>query len=137
MNEMKYITINKNRGWRGLAEIAIFNEDKKLTTKHIFSFSQRVWDDMINHNIVVIASEVYYYVIKFNPTDRLPRRDQQRSVLIKNFTSEIIQVNKYEKSKWGEATGEEWQAILNFRRNNNNHTTSDWNCIGLRVIPSI
>lgn len=137
MNEMKYIIINKNRGWRGLAEVAILNEDKDLVTNHIFSFSQDMWNDMIDHHLIVIADEEYYYVIKFEDTGRLPKPHQQRSVLIKNYTASIEKVNKIEKAKWGHLDGSEWCAVLHFTKNRNNHTTSDWNCIGIRVMPSI
>lgn len=138
MNDMKYITINKNRGWRGLAEVAILNEDKDLTTKHIFSFSQDMWDDLIIKHMITIASEDYYYVIYFNdPGDRLPRPEQQRSVLIKNFTATVRAVNKIKKTEWTSAEAVPWSAINHFIKNRNNHTTSDWNCIGIRVTPEI
>lgn len=137
MNDMKYITINKNRGWRGLAEIDILNEEHDLITKHIFSFSQAMWDDMICNQKIVIASATHYYVIQFDNGDKLPRKDQQRSVLIKNFTANILKVNKYDKDKWRSASPSDWSSILRFTKNKNNHTTSDWNCIGLRVIPTI
>ena len=139
MNDMKFIRINKNRGWRGLAEVQILNEDKDLTTKHIFSFSPATWSDLINHNKMVIASEEYYYIIHFSSVVRglLPRPTQQRSVLIKDFTAEIDNVVKYEKATWTKAEGEEYANILHFIKNRNNHTTSDWNCIGIRVIPEI
>lgn len=139
MNEMKYITINKNRGWRGLTEVVIFNEDKDLTTKHIFSFSEPMWRDLINNHTIVIASEQYYYVIHFSSTIRglLPRADQQRSVLIKNYMAEINGVGKYPKDNWRSAKAFDWSCITHFIKNKNNHTTSDWNCIGLRVIPEI
>ena len=129
MNDMKFITINKNRGWRGLAEVDILNEEHDLTTKHIFSFSQAMWDDMIYNHKIVIASKTYYYVIFFDNEDRLPRKDQQRSVLIKNFMANITKVNKYSKEKWQGAPAEDWSSIRYFIKNNNNHTTSDWNCI--------
>lgn len=95
MNYMKFITINKNRGWRGLAEIAILNEDKDLITKHIFSFSQDMWDDLICSNLIVTANEDYYYVIYFDDTEgRLPKPTQQRSVLIKNFHTDVTKVTR-------------------------------------------
>lgn len=137
MNDMKYIIINKNRGWRGLAEVAILNEDKDLTTQHIFSFSQDMWNDMIDYHLIVIADEEYYYVIKFEDTGRLPKPHQQRSVLIKDYTASIEKVNKIEKARWGHLDGSEWSAVRHFMKNKNNHTTSDWNCIGIRVMPSI
>lgn len=137
MKDIASITINKNRGWRGLAEVAVLNEEHDLTAKHIFSFSQDMWDDLIYHHLVVIASEQYYYVIRFKETDRLPRRDQQRSVLIKNFVAPITKVNKYKKEAWTEAEAEDWASIIHFTKNRNNHTTSDWNCIGVRVMPTI
>lgn len=140
VNDMKYITINKNRGWRGLSEVAILDEDEILTTKHIFSFSQELWDYMILYHIIVIKSEKYYYVIHFTGEclrGMLPRSDQQRSVLIKNFKSVIDKVEKVPIDKWSSTNGYTYSAIRHFRNNRNNHTTSDWNCIGLRVLPEI
>lgn len=139
MSNMKFITINKNRGWRGLAEIAVLNEDKDLVKKHIFSFSQAMWDDMIYKNMVVIRDSENYYVIHFSSVIRgmLPRPIQQRSVLIKNFTAEIDRVNQVPVNEWTKETGEMWETIRHFIKNRNNHTQSDWNCIGIRVTPSI
>ena len=139
MSNMKFITINKNRGWRGLAEIAVLNEDKDLVKKHIFSFSQAMWDDMIYKNMVVIRDSENYYVIHFSSVVRgmLPRPVQQRSVLIKNFTAEIDRVNQVPVNEWTKETGEMWETIRHFIKNKNNHTQSDWNCIGIRVTPSI
>ena len=137
MNDMKYIMINKNRGWRGLAEVDILNEGHGTITSHVFSFSQAMWKDLIDENRIVIADDKYYYVIKFENTGRLPRPDQQRSVLIKNYLAKIEEVNRYEKTAWTSAPADDWIAIRNFNKNRNNHTTSDWNCIGVRVMPSI
>ncbi len=134
---MKYLLLNKNRGWRGLAEADILNEERNVTTKHIFSFSQPMWDDLIIRNTLVIASEEFYYVINFEDTGRLPRADQQRSVLIKNYLAKIEKVNKYKKDEWTKAEAGDWAAITHFMKNRNNHTTSDWNCIGVRVVPTI
>ena len=135
---MVRITINKNRGWRGLAKVEVEDDARKTIVSQIFSFSQKVWDDMIFRDLIVVQDETYYYVIRFSdPESKLPRPDQQRSVLIKNFAATIEEVNKYTKAEWAKANGIDYQAILNFRRNTNNHTTSDWNCIGIRVIPEI
>lgn len=139
MNQMKFITINKNRGWRGLAEVAVLNEEKDLTTKHIFSFSQAMWDDMIYKNIIVIKGSERYHVIHFSSVIRgmLPRPTQQRSVLIKNFTAEIDHIDQIPINEWTKETGDIWNSIHHFNKNRNNHTQSDWNCIGIRVTPSI
>lgn len=138
MKDIASITINKNRGWRGLAEVAVLNEEKDLTTKQIFSFSQDMWEDLIVKHIIVVASEDYYYVIYFEDTEsRLPRPDQQRSVLIKNFHADVTAVNKIKKTEWTSTETIPYVAIHHHIKNRNNHTTSDWNCIGLRVIPSI
>ena len=135
MNDIKYITINKNRGWRGLAEVAILNSEHYLTAKHIFSFSQNMWNDLIALNKIVVAEEEY--VIEFEDTGKLPRPDQQRSVLIKNYTATVKSVNKYSKDEWKSAETGDWIPIVHFIKNTNNHTTSDWNCIGIRVTPFI
>lgn len=136
MNNFKTITINKNRGWRGLAEAHIQDDDNNLVLKMIFSFSPAVWYDML-HGYMVLQDNDYYYVIDFDNLDRLPRPTQQRSVLIKNFRANVINVNRYEKATWNTAEGKDWSCIMNFLKNRNNHTTSDWNCIGIRVIPTI
>ena len=138
MKSISKITINKNRGWRGLAEVDVLSDTDTLTTKHIFSFSQDMWEDLINRHIIAIASEDYYYVIYFEDTEgKLPRPDQQRSVLIKNFHADVTKVNKIKKTEWTTVDTIPYVAINHFIKNRNNHTTSDWNCIGIRVIPEI
>ena len=47
MKEIKRIRINKNRGWRGLAELVCEDEERKVVHKMIFSFSQAVWNDLL------------------------------------------------------------------------------------------
>lgn len=130
------IIINKNRGWRGLAELRIIDESHTIRKTMIFSFSQEVWNDMLDGHIVV-QDEKYYYILTFDNLMALPRRDQQRSVLIKNFTANVLHVNRYEKTKWSDAVAPHWSCISHFLKNRNNHTQSDWNCIGLRVMPII
>jgi hypothetical protein len=138
MKDIASITINKNRGWRGLAEVAVLNEENDLTAKHIFSFSQDMWKDLIIKHMITIASEDYYYVICFiDPEGRLPRPDQQRSVLIKNFTVKVQKVYKIKKTEWTSAEAIPYVAIHHHIKNRNNHTTSNWNCIGIRVMPTI
>lgn len=139
ISDMKQIIINKNRGWRGLAEVQILGEEGKLITRHIFSFSQDVWDDLIRHHRIVIADDYYYYVIHFTDTVRglLPSPTQQRSVLIKNFMANIDKVSMVLKREWAKVDAGDYIAIRNHRANKNNHTQSNWNCIGIRVIPSI
>ena len=138
---MKRIVINKNRGWRGLAEVVCLDEENKEVNKMIFSFSQDMWDDLIYRHIVVIQDTENYYIIKFNDdtsVGKLPTTDQQRSVLIKNYIATVEKVNTYAKDKWTEApTAGDYAVINHFRKNKNNHTTSDWNCIGIRVTPEI
>lgn len=138
MNNFDHLIINKNRGWRGLAEVLVRSEEAKTELKMVFSFSQPVWDDLIVHHKIVVQDQDNYYVIHFEPTTAsLPRADQQRSVLIKNFAGKITEVNNYKKTEWGSAGADDWDAIRHFVKNKNNHTTSDWNCIGVRVIPEI
>ena len=130
------IFINKNRGWRGLAEVHVRDtEDRKNTQKMIFSFSEPVWRDLM-HGTIVLQDTDNYYVYRFDNTDDLPQ-GHQRSVLIKNFEANITKVNKYAKTAWTAADADDWCAIRNFMKNKNNHTQSDWNCIGIRVIPEI
>ena len=138
MNNYNHLVINKNRGWRGLAEAKAIDLDTKETLKTIFSFSQAMWNDLVSRHLIVMQDEEYYYVIRFeDETERLPKPTQQRSVLIKSFNAHILGITQYKKTEWTSSNGEDWQAIFNFRKNKNNHTTSDWNCIGIRVIPSI
>lgn len=139
MNKFNHILINKNRGWRGLAEAIVRDEENKEQLKMIFSFSQQVWTDLIIRNLIVMQDDKYYYVIKFKDgvSSRLPSPTQQRSVLIKNYRGEIEDVYKVDKDAWTSAEGGNWSAIMHFLKNKNNHTTSDWNCIGVRVIPEI
>ena len=96
-----------------------------------------MWDDMIYNQKIVIANDKYYYVIYFDNGEKLPRKDQQRSVLIKSFIANITKVNKYSKADWKSAEASDWASITYFVKNTNNHTQSDWNHIGLRVIPMI
>ena len=106
----------------------------------IFSFSQPVWDNLMYMTPakIVVQDETFYYVLEINEEDRakLPI-GHQRSVLIKNWIGKVEQITKVPKTSWTSETGTTWSAINNFIRNRNNHTTSDWNCIGVRVTPSI
>ena len=136
MNNFDHLIINKNRGWRGLAEARAINLETKEELKMIFSFSEPVWRDMLDGELV-IADDKYYYVLSFDNLDMLPRKDQQRSVLIKSFNANIKIVNRYKKSEWRKAPLEDWRVLLHFVQNKNNHTQSDWNCIGIRVMPDI
>ena len=130
------IMINKNRGWRGLAEVECYDEERTKVLDMIFSFSQPVWDDMLAGRIVVQDIE-NYFVIHFDNTERLPKG--QRSVLLKYFTANVTKVNTYPKNDWTQSALNmgEYDLISHFIRNRNNHTTSDWNCIGIRVYPNI
>ena len=138
MSNYTHLVINKNRGWRGLAQAVITDLDTKDKMSMIFSFSQPVWEDLILHHRLVMQDDKFYYVINFDdPDKRLPGEFQQRSVLIKSFNAKINEINQIEKAKWTAETAENWNAINHFIKNRNNHTTSDWNCIGIRVTPEI
>lgn len=138
MNNFNHLIINKNRGWRGLAEVVVRDKDYKELLKMVFSFSQPMWEDLIEKNSIVVQDQENYYVIKFETTgSSLPRPDQQRSVLIKNYVGKVTEVNKYAKADWRSAGAYDWNLITHFIKNRNNHTTSDWNCIGVRVVPTI
>lgn len=129
------IRINKNRGWRGLAQATLANSVTGNTLDMIFSFSQDVWDDMLI-GYMVFQDTDNYYIVRFNNIDKLPTPLQQRSVLIKNFRADIVSIYTYPKRDYiNEFTHR--LKVEHFKRNKNNHTTSDWNCIGLRVIPEI
>ena len=136
---MEKLVLNKNRGWRGLAEAHLLNDDNNTIQKMIFSFSQPVWNDMLR-GVMVMQSEQDYIILEFDyEHSRLPRPTQQRSVLIKNVVLPIVNKRTYSKKTWmkDHSTAGDYSAIYNFLKNENNHTTSDWNCIGIRVIPTI
>lgn len=134
MNIQKII-INKNRGWRGLAEVKCLNDEGKEELKMIFSFSQPVWDDM-QEGRMVLQTKDEYVVVHFDGTDRLPKG--QRSVLLKNFMANVTDIQVVAKTEWiGKLGSLDHNAVAHFIKNRNNHTTSDWNCIGIRVIPMI
>ena len=136
MKEIKRIILNKNRGWRGLAELICEDEERKVVHKMIFSFSQNVWNDLLQ-GYIVIQDEDNYFILNFDNTDRLPKPTQQRSVLIKSFQATIKNITAYPKNKSIDILSDDYDRIYNFKKNRNNHTTSDWNCIGIRVIPEI
>ena len=78
-----------------------------------------------------------YIVLNFNNTGSLPKG--QRSVLLKNFTAEVLDIKTYPKKCWTQLAldNKQYGLISNFIQNNNRHTKSDWNCIGIRVTPMI
>lgn len=133
---IKSILINKNRGWRGLTEIRCYDDNGDMTQSTIFSFSQPVWDDL-QKGYIVIQDQDNYYILQIDDTDRLPKG--QRSVLIKNFMSKVVNIYTYNKDCWqtSDTVYSHRVCIYNFLTNKNNHTTSDWNCIGIRVVPMI
>lgn len=136
MKEIKRIRINKNRGWRGLAELICEDEERKVVHKMIFSFSQPVWEDLLQ-GYIVIQDEDNYFILNFDNTDALPKPTQQRSVLIKSFLATVKCITAYPKNEPLDVLSDDYDRIYNFKKNRNNHTTSDWNCIGVRVIPEI
>lgn len=137
MESIKRIRLNKNRGWRGLAELVAENESREEIAKMIFSFSQPVWDDMLR-GFIVMQDEDNFIVLEFDNREKLPKPTQQRSVLIKSFTATVIEQYEYPKENWRSNTpADHADYIYHFTKNKNNHTTSDWNCIGIRVTPMI
>lgn len=129
MESIKRIRIDKNRGWRGLAELVAENERREEIAKMIFSFSQPVWEDMLR-GFIVMQDEYNYIILEFDNTDALPKPTQQRSVLIKSFTATVIRQYEVPKENWMKNTPPTlYDLIYHFTMNRNNHTTSDWNCI--------
>lgn len=126
--EIVRITLNKNRGWRGLAELLCENSKREIVKKMVFSFSQAVWNDLLKGYIVTQDND-NYYVIHFDNIERLPKPTQQRSVLIKSFNATVIDCNTYTKDDRMNVTRDDYTRIYNFKKNRNNHTTSDWNYI--------
>lgn len=133
-----YLVINKNRGWRGLAEVVWKDSAGTVKSRLIFSFSPQLWKDLMDGYIVLHDME-HYYVIHFEDMSKLPKPTQQRSVLIKHAYIGIKEVTQYDKTTWVSDSMKHghYDLITHFTRNRNNHTTSDWNCIGLRVSPMI
>jgi len=129
------LKIQKNRGWRGLAQVKITDAGKEIIN-NVFSFSQDMWDDMLNGHIVVQDKD-YYYIITFDNLIDLPKPHQQRSVLIKNFWAAVTEVGFIEKDRWTSTNGLAYNLIVHYIKNRNNHTKSDWNNIGVRVMPEI
>ena len=134
--DIQRIVINKNRGWRGLAEVRCLNKENKSELEMIFSFSQHVWDDMLTGRMVLQDGDDYI-IVHFDNTEVLPKG--QRSVLLKNFVGNIIDTIRVPKTEIISADlgSIDYNAVIHFKKNRNNHTTSDWNCIGIRVIPEI
>lgn len=139
MKEYTNIMINKNRGWRGLAKAEIYNKSTKDRMEMVFSFSPEVWRDMLA-GYMVFQDKDYFYIVEFDNTfSGLPKAHQQRSVLIKNFVSNILGITPIEKTNWMDSKYPYSQRLLitHARDNSNNHTHSAWNNIGIRVIPEI
>ena len=138
MENFHNIVINKNRGWRGLAEVLVRNEEYKTHMRMVFSFSEQVWTDLMASGALVVQDQDNYYILHITTSDRMHLPiGHQRSVLIKNYTARIDSVNKIQKDEWRTADSSDWYLIDHFRKNKNNHTTSDWNCIGISVTPII
>lgn len=135
---IKALILNKNRGWRGLAE-AITESDDGIRRKVLFSFSQAVWEDMLDGLFVLQDEEENYIVIRFdNHTSALPKPYQQRSVLISGIVLPVLSAKTYDKGTWRiDASTEDFTAIIHYLKNNNHHTTSEWNNVGIRVSPMI
>lgn len=135
--DIKRIRINKNRGWRGLAELVGEDEERNEIVRMIFSFSQPVWEDMLR-GFIVTQNDDNFIVLEFDNTTELPKPTQQRSVLIKSFTATVVNSWEYAKEDWmRNIPMAHYDFVYHFTRNNNNHTKSDWNCIGIRVNPMI
>ena len=130
------IHIEKSRGWRGLSMVECLDKDNNSVHKMIFSFSQAVWDDLLQ-GYIVIQDEDNYFILNFDNTESLPKHTQQRSVLIKSFLGTVKNITVQPKSEQPDILSDDYDRICNFKNNKNNHTTSDWNCIGIRVMPEI
>ena len=129
MEKIVRIRLNKNRGWRGLAELVCENDKREDISKMIFSFSQNMWNDMLT-GYIVTQDDNNFIILNFDNTDRLPKPTQQRSVLIKSFNATVVNSWTYQKSKYNLLAPYEHRLLIShFIKNRNNHTTSDWNCI--------
>jgi hypothetical protein len=130
------IKLNKNRGWRGLAELVCEDEEGKTLHTTIFSFSQKMWEDLLKGYIVIELNDEFH-ILQFNNIHKLPQPTQQRSVLIKDFTADVLNEMTFTRSQVNFLPEFEKTLIFNFLKNRNNHTTSEWNAIGVRVTPNI
>lgn len=136
MENIERIIINKNRGWRGLAELRCYDSAHNNIHTMVFSFSEPMWGDL-HRGLIVTQDDTYWYVIDFS-TDTFTLPVGQRSILIKNFNGRVNRVVRYAKtSAVTSCEVGHVSAIRNFVKNRNNHTQSDWNCIGIRVVPTI
>lgn len=135
---MEKLILNKNRGWRGLAEAHLIDEANNTMRKMVFSFSQDVWNDMLN-GLFIMQTKDQYIIIRFETYDtRLPKPTQQRSVLLKDVVLPVESIHTVSKHNLIiSASSLENTAIRHFKMNRNNYTQSDWNCIGIRVTPMI
>lgn len=114
-------------------------EDEKghIIHKMIFSFSQDVWNDMLK-GYIVTQDEDNYFILNFDNTENLPKPTQQRSVLIKLFEATVVNITVQPKdAPLTTLSSDDFIRVWNFKKNRNNHTRSSWNCIGIRVVPSI
>lgn len=137
MKTTKYVYVTKNRGWRGLAEARCTNEKGELTGDFTFSFSSSTWNDLMINNTIVVQDTKGLYIIKIKDTEGKLPVGHQRSVLLKNIRLEVEEIIEYPSDKPTKIAYDHYYLVRNFRLNKNNHTTSDWNCIGIRVMPSI
>ena len=120
----------------GLASVKIYNDDNELETESIFSFSEAVWKDMLAGSIIIEQDDAYV-IYEFNNIDKLPH-GHQRSVLIKNFEADITnEITISKRIHPRDLTIYEQALINHYKKNNNHHTTSDFNYVGLRVLPDI
>ena len=142
MKNIKYIQLTKNRGWRGLAEAILLDDENNKVHSQIFTYSQDVWDDMLAGYMTFCINNIYH-IVHFDVTnpevrDKLPKPTQQRSILLKHITIPVTDVKYINKddvlslTNWNDRV-----CITHFKKNNNYHTKSDWNCIGIRVAPTI
>lgn len=140
MNNME-IKIIKNRGWRGLASAECIDTTTHTTIREmIFSFSQDVWNDMLA-GYFVMQDDDNYYIYTLDKEDvhlYLPRPTQQRSVLIgaRVRVTDVIEIGKRDTAL-RDSIEQVKNLIAHFEHNSNEHTTSDWNCVGIRVVPMI
>lgn len=94
---------------------------------------------MLDGVFVLQDEDENYVVIDFdNCTGALPKPNQQRSVLIDTAVLPVLSAKTYDKITWKtDASIKDRAAIMHYLNNNNHHTTSEWNNVGIRVIPVI
>lgn len=88
-------------------------------------------------NKIALQDKDNFIILTFAKSCELPKTYQQRSVLIKNVTLKVVNKEVYSKRTWATDArySNDYAVINNCISNTNKHTTSEWNYVGVRVLP--